>query len=288
MSNMAQTISTVSTFVRGIEDIGAEIELIALNARVKAAHTGDQGRTLGVIAMEIQNLSVDARNRTGRVAGILTRISSVADRLSDMAKSSDVSEIVGGIEGHFETVLGNLAALDADLGRDIGHLSGLSSELVTKINGLTSSIHFHDLVSDQLLDLDKEITVLAAKFSPFAADLESARQPEKLREQLSRYTMDSERLVHLSVLGHHETTHDQGDVDLFSDNDVELFDNDSVELFADDNVELFADDNVELFDDNVELFDAQPGDADASQPQAATAGKPADPEDDLGDNVELF
>ena len=32
--------------------------------RVKAAHTGDQGRTLGVIAMEIQNLSVDARNRT--------------------------------------------------------------------------------------------------------------------------------------------------------------------------------------------------------------------------------
>ena len=288
MSNMAQTISTVSTFVRGIEDIGAEIELIALNARVKAAHTGDQGRTLGVIAMEIQNLSVDARNRTGRVAGILTRISSVADRLSDMAKSSDVSEIVGGIEGHFETVLGNLAALDADLGRDISHLSGLSSELVTKINGLTSSIHFHDLVSDQLLDLDKEITVLAAKFSPFAADLESARQPEKLREQLSRYTMDSERLVHLSVLGHHETTHDQGDVDLFSDNDVELFDNDSVELFADDNVELFADDNVELFDDNVELFDAQPGDADAGQPQAATAGKPADPEDDLGDNVELF
>jgi methyl-accepting chemotaxis protein len=269
MSNMAETISTVSTFVRGIEDIGAEIELIALNARVKAAHTGDQGRTLGVIAMEIQNLSVDARNRTGKVTGILTRISSVADRLSDMAKTSDVSGIVGGIEGRFETVLGNLASLDADLGRDIDHLSGLSSELVTRINGLTSSIHFHDLVSDQLLDLEKEITGLAARFSPFASDLESARQPEKLREQLSRYTMDSERLVHLSVLGHHEAAHAQSDVDLFGDNDVELFDDNNVELFD---------------DDNVELFDAQP----AGQPQAAAAGKPADPEDDLGDNVELF
>jgi hypothetical protein len=175
-----------------------------------------------------------------------------------------------------------LAALDADLGRDIGHLSGLSSELVTKINGLTSSIHFHDLVSDKLLDLEKEITGLAARFSPFAADLENARQPEKLREQLSRYTMDSERLVHLSVLGHHEATHDQGDVDLFGDNDVELFDNDSVELFADDNVELFS-------DDNVELFDAEPSEeANAGQPQAAAAGKQPDPEDDLGDNVELF
>lgn len=136
------------------------------------------------------------------------------------------------------------------------------------------------MVSDQLLELEKEITALAARFTPLAAELESARQPEKLREQLSRYTMDSERLVHLSVLGHHDAAQDQGDVDLFGDNDVELFDNDTVELFSDD--------NVELFDDNVELFDAQPGDADAGQPRTAAADKPADPEDDLGDNVELF
>ncbi len=265
MSHMAETISTVSTFVRGIEDIGAEIELIALNARVKAAHTGDQGRTLGVIAMEIQNLSVDARTRTGRVAGILTRISSVADRLSVMARTSDVSGLVGGIESRFETVLGNLAVLDADLGRDITHLSGLSTELITQINNLTSSIHFHDLVSGQLLDLEKEITVLAEKFAPFATELETARQPEKLREQLSRYTMDSERLVHLSVLGHHADAHAGGEVDLFGDNDVELF--------GDDNVELFGDDNVELFD---------------APPIAAGPGKPDEPEDDLGDNVELF
>lgn len=265
MSHMAETISTVSTFVRGIEDIGAEIELIALNARVKAAHTGDQGRTLGVIAMEIQNLSVDARNRTGRVAGILTRISSVADRLSVMARTSDVSGRVGDIESRFETVLDNLAVLDADLGRDIAHLSNLSTELITQINSLTSSIHFHDLVSSQLLDLEHEITVLAEKFAPFAAELESARQPEKLREQLSRYTMDSERLVHLSVLGHHADAHTGGEVDLFGDNDVELF--------GDDNVELFGDDNVELFD---------------AESNAAGAGKPGESEDDLGDNVELF
>lgn len=281
MSSMAETISTVSTFVRGIEDIGAEIELIALNARVKAAHTGDQGRTLGVIAMEIQNLSVDARNRTGKVAGILTRISTVADGLAVMARTSDVSALVGGIEGHFEAVLGNLAALDADLSRDIAHLSGLSTELVTQINSLTSSIHFHDLVSDQLLELENEITDLLGGFSPFAAELETARQPEKLREQLSRYTMDSERLVHLSVLGHHGAASGHGDADLFDDNDVELFDDDAVELFDNDNVELFG-------DDNVELFDAGPGDAGEGRAHATNAGKPKDPEEDLGDNVELF
>jgi len=279
MSHLAETISTVSTFVHGIEDIGAEIELIALNARVKAAHTGDQGRTLGVIAMEIQNLSVDARARTGTVAEILNRISSVAERLSTLARDSDVSEMVGGIQGRFETVLDHLAGLDAELGTNVAHLSELSTGLVSQINALTSSIHFHDLVSGQLLNLEKEITVLKDTFAPFSAELDTARQPEKLREQLSRYTMDSERLVHLSVLGHHGDAHDNGEVDLFGDNDVELFGDDDVELFTNDNVELFDDDNVELFADaNVELFDGQP-----SAPK-----KKAEPEEDLGDNVELF
>lgn len=261
MSGMAETISTVSSFVHGIEDIGAEIELIALNARVKAAHTGDLGRTLGVIAMEIQNLSMEARTRTGEVAQILNRISELAGRLSELARSSDVSELVVGIQGRFETVLTHLAELDAELGNDIERLSGLGTELITRIHTLTSSIHFHELVSTQLHELEKAVRELEAGFTPFSEELDAARQPEKLKEQLSRYTMDSERLVHLAVLGHHEDN-DDSDVELFGDGDVELF--------GDDNVELFGDDNVELFE----------------EPEGE-AKKDAS-EDDFGDNVELF
>lgn len=281
MSHMAETISTVSTFVRGIEDIGAEIELIALNARVKAAHTGEQGRTLGVIAMEIQNLSLSARTRTATVAEILNQISVVADRLSSLARSSDVSEMAGALQGRFETVLSQLSGLDAELERDIRQLSGLGTGLVSQISALTSSIHFHELVAEQLLTLEKEIKVLEDRFGPFQALLDSAGQPEKLREQLSRYTMDSERLVHLSVLGHHHgDVQGGGDVDLFDDGDVELFGDDNVELFGDDNVELFGDDNVELFDD-------QPAASKAGTPPGSGKKRP-ESEEDLGDNVELF
>ena len=263
MAGMAQTIATMGTFVRGIEDIGEEIELIALNARVKAAHTGDQGRTLGVIAMEIQNLSMDARNRTGRVAGILTRISTVAERLSELARASDVADRVEGIQCSFEAVLDRLAGLDSDLGLRIGQLSKLAQGLVGQLRSLASSIRFHEAVSPQLLGLEKEIIELESAFRPFAGALDAARQPEKLQAQLSRYTMDSERLIHLAVLGHQAAP--------TASDDVELFGDDGVELFGDDNVELFGDDNVELFDAG--------GDKDAG-----TAGS----DDDLGDNVELF
>ena len=300
MSGMAETISTVSSFVHGIEDIGAEIELIALNARVKAAHTGDLGRTLGVIAMEIQNLSVEARTRTGEVAEVLNRISELAGRLSELALSSDVTELIGGIQGRFESVLGRLAELDSELGGDIERLSGLGRDLTDRIHALTSSIHFHEQVSGQLRELESAVLDMETAFEPFGNELDAARQPEKLREQLSRYTMDSERLIHLAVLGGHDadTPAEDDGVDLFGDDDgVELFgDDNGVELFGDDNVELFGgDDNVELFgDDNVELFgdDDNPSDGSVATPETPgpekTGKGKAEPEEDLGDNVELF
>jgi methyl-accepting chemotaxis protein len=279
MTGMAETISTVSSFVRGIEDIGTEIEIIALNARVKAAHTGDQGRTLGVIAMEIQNLSAEARNRTGEVASILNRISRLAERLSDLARSSDVSELVGGIQNRFDAILGKLSALDHELEQDIGSLSVLAKEIGSHIHDLTDSIDFHERVSEQLLELEQTIIGLEKPFEALEEVLDAARQPEKLKEQLSRYTMDSERLIHLSILGHdgadeHAAPTDGDDVELFGDDDVELFGDDSVELFEDDGVELFGDDSVELFDD--------------PRPEAGKDDGKTEPEDDLGDNVELF
>jgi len=319
LSGMADTISTVSSFVHGIEDIGAEIELIALNARVKAVHTGELGRTLAVIAMEIQSLSVDARTRTGKVAEILTHISSLADRLAALAKSSDVAELVGGIQGRFETVLEHLAGLDDELASNIDELSGQGRDLVTQIRDLTSSIRFHKLVSAQLRELEENVTSLQTGFTPFSKELDAARQPEKLKAQLSRYTMDSERLVHLAVLGGH-AEESSGGTDLFGDDDVELFGDDNVELFGDDNIELFdapdsaggpgsqedgLGDNVELFgDDNVELFDT-PSPADGSgnsddgfgdnvelfgdeDTNPAAAPQPAETQAELGDNVELF
>lgn len=240
MGGMAQTIATVGTFVRSIEHIGEEIELIALNARVKANHTGEMGRTLGVIAMEIQQLSVDARSRTGAVSEILSRISALAEHLSALASASDVTKTVEEIQERFEAVLDHLAELDAELGHSVDNLSSLGQDLVARIRALTSSIRFHELVSDQLLGLEGEIKSLEAGYEPYAGLLDTARQPEMLQQQLSRYTMDSERLVHLSVLGHQHAEPSDDGVELFGE-DVDVSPESGTGSDDDlgDNVELF-------------------------------------------------
>jgi len=257
MSQVATTVAEVSSFVADIEEVGSEIELIALNASVKAAHTGEQGRALGVLAVAIQHLSVDARSHTERVAEKLHDISNTASYLNDLAVSANIGDMVRALNNDFTSLLAHLGGLDAEMKHGVQSLSAQGQTLVCQISGLTSSIHFHDMVSAQLGDLEQEIVVLQQGFAPFEAELTAASQPDKLKEQLARYTMDSERLVHLTVLGHGE----------------------ALPAADSDEVELFGDDNVELFDDGVELFDA---------PAPAEPADAGSPEDDFGDNVELF
>ncbi|MDY0308000.1 MAG: methyl-accepting chemotaxis protein [Desulfovibrionaceae bacterium] len=267
MAEVAGTVSQVAAFVADIEEVGAEIELIAINASVKAAHTGDQGRALGVLAVAIQRLSVDARQHTALVTEKLTAISRAASRLNDLAQSADVGDLVAELNDKFSGLLDALAGLDSDMKNGVLRLSEMTGSLTTQIREATGSIHVHTLVGEELDALEAEIAAMGEHFTAFKDELDAASQPEKLKEQLSRYTMDSERLVHLAVIGHESGTEDavQGD-------DVELFD-----------------DNIELFD-GVELFDETPPPTAPTPPVTETPAQTAavEVEEDLGDNVELF
>lgn len=277
MAEVAETVSQVSTFVADIEEVGAEIELIALNASVKAAHTGDQGRALGVLAVAIQHLSVDARHHTELVTGKLTEISRTASHLNELAQSSNVGDMVSVLQDKFSAVLNCLAGLDTDMKTGVGDLSNMAGALGAQIRNVADGINFHHQVGQELRDLERDVAALGERFAPFRDALDAARQPEKLKEQLARYTMDSERLIHLAVLGHgagEAATNPASD-------DVELFT---------DGVELFGDDNVELFGNGVELF----GDTDGAtgrpglSPETSVQPTAVEPDDDFGDNVELF
>lgn len=280
MTSMAETISTVAEFVDDIEDIGVEIELIALNANVKAAHTGEKGRALSVLAVEIQHLSLQARTQTAEVTTILNTVTDTAQEMIIAAQSADLARQSVEIQAAFTGVLERLASLDQSLHTDIAQLSELGETLVRDLETLTSSIHVHNEVANEIADLEAGLGTLLQTLDPFHEILDAARQPDALRDQLARYTMDSERLVHLAVLGHHDEASpadSAGDVDLFDD-DIELFD---------DGIELF-DDGVELFDDGIELFDSADTSAHEATPPLPARSEALADEDEFGDNVELF
>ncbi len=80
---VTRTIDELSAFVGDIEEVGTEIELIALNARVTAAKTGVEGAALGVLAEGVRNLSDTSRDQTRTVSDTLARVTNIAKSLGD-------------------------------------------------------------------------------------------------------------------------------------------------------------------------------------------------------------
>lgn len=293
MSTVAGTVSEIASFVDDIEDVGSEIELIALNAAIKAAHTGDEGRALGVLAGAIQHLSTDARGHTRVVSDMLRKIADAAATLEQSSSQYTETGQLTAMAGRQEELMGRLRQVNATFQSLFAEVGDESKALGHALEELAGSITLDQDVCPGLNEARRELDTLVRLAREAVPEADDVGRPERLKELLARYTMEAERMVH-------ETTFGAAAVAAAGagDDEVELFGDDAdaddgIELFGDDadadGVELFGDDGdddgidgVELFDaddDTVELFD-QDGDGDKEAP--ASEGE------DLGDNIELF
>ena len=107
MQAVAPAIGDMAKFLLDIERIEIAIERIALNACIKAAHLGEEGAALGVLAEATQNLLGDTRQQTQAVSGSLKSIKAAAQQLS-------LDQGAG--EGQVEV---DVASLVTDLGTSI-------------------------------------------------------------------------------------------------------------------------------------------------------------------------
>ena len=71
------------TFIGDIEKIGIEIRMIGLNACIRAAHVGEKGTALGVLADSIHQLSGDTSGLTDAISENLKKVIQAARELTD-------------------------------------------------------------------------------------------------------------------------------------------------------------------------------------------------------------
>ncbi|MFZ5452540.1 MAG: hypothetical protein ACOZF2_11855 [Thermodesulfobacteriota bacterium] len=204
MQAVVPAIDDMSNFLLDIERIEIAIERIALNACVQAAHLGDQGAALGVLAEATQNLVGETRQQTRAVSGHLKSINAAARQLSlDRGVDEDQAEV-------------DVAALVTDLGSVLKTLASLNENV---ISGLTQVDHQGKSLSADLTKAGGEITVheyarealdqvigglgeLAEQFQthlPDKCEL-TVLGAEGLESLKAQYTMVDERKVHEQIL----------------------------------------------------------------------------------------
>jgi len=203
IGSVAQAVNAMTAFVEEIEDIGLEIELIALNASVRAAHTGSEGQSLGVLAEAIRNLSENTHANTTFVSDSLKKIGAMAKDLGAVTGESgdgrvpEVEKMAGDMRlllDVFEGMNSRIIPLYTSLGAQAGTLG---EGIGQTIGGITI-LERVDTMLRRVITALEAISSQAKEFFPAS---EGKEQEEYLREMEGLYTMEREREIQRHACG---------------------------------------------------------------------------------------
>jgi len=229
MRSVSDTVEDMGGFVHEVEEVGEEIELIALNASVKAAHTGEKGMAMGVLAEDTRKLSVEAGNNTSRVAKGLEEISSSSQNLKEnIQESSELSEKNREIASSISEIVDRLDRVNREVTSLFGEVREKAMSLRNYLEELAEIKELENDVNRELEQVRSDLIGIKEQAREIAPDVDKQELSERLQDMLNRYTMESERLVHKSFSGEQEESFEhsgegeESGFEEFGDN-VELF-----------------------------------------------------------------
>ncbi|MBX3006774.1 MAG: hypothetical protein KF816_01985 [Melioribacteraceae bacterium] len=230
IKSIVEIISDLSKYVLEIEEIGDEIELIALNARVKAAHFGKDGSALGVLAEAIQRLSLEAKTHSSNTTEILRNLELNTNRLKtdfDTEKNNSAVKEINQSINKIELMLEMMKNAENEANTKIKTINkkvnNLNDETDDTINGFSISETAEQVVNSIINELRQSIKILEKKYEITGSREKSVHGLEH------KYTMHSERKIH--------QRYTKGTLNVY--NPSEILTANEAESHYEDNVELF-------------------------------------------------
>jgi hypothetical protein len=198
-----EAIGTMSGFIGEIKNLGIEIRMIALNAAVRAAHAGENGLALGVLAESIQQLSSATARQTERIAADLTLVVTAA---SELARRVHRGQDEAGKEPRemaqeMARTLESLRQIDAGTLATLARITAEGASLAGDIATLSAKIGVHERFDREIREVNGALERLAAALRADLPGGGKGTPPLVENGAEDRYTMNSERVIHRAVLG---------------------------------------------------------------------------------------
>lgn len=229
MTSLSDMVSEMSVFIREIEYMGQNLQLIALNARIKAAHIGQEGASLDTISGGIYELSKNSR-------GLTKDLSEMLGAIVDLAKGfdADIAEIRHSQEKQVQEMMDNLQGIIRSLHQVNDNVLTIITDMNTTGESLMADIQKslgEFRVKERMeADIDKARKAMDMVLSEASKTLPDDYLWDKeayLKNLDTIYTMKSERDIHMRHKKNDEIAdtacnEDAGDSQGLGDN-VELF-----------------------------------------------------------------
>jgi len=197
IKSVVTIVNELAAQVREIEEIGSELEIIALNARVKAARTGDNGMALGVIAESIQNLSLEAKSQTVSTIDVFKSIETTSIKLSGHSlqnAESDNADSIFATNKEISELVNLIIKQEEDAGKLIETLHKGVDKLNNDINETRANLDVHNEFKFSIERIKEDFENISGLIdNSIGVDPNKSRNIQAL---MKNYTMNSERRIH--------------------------------------------------------------------------------------------
>lgn len=201
VTSILDTVRDMSGFATDISRMGTEMRFVAMNASINAARIGDRGVSLGVLAINTQELARQTSDDIQVIADALQSIFSVAQTLSSHSdSSSDLhSTFMQGLNAEFQSVRNDLHTLDEQLGSTLKDIDAHSRQLSADVSAAAERMQSPYALQAEIHGLSDSLESYAARIFSGLTD-EEQRSYSLLANLESGYTMQAERELHRAHL----------------------------------------------------------------------------------------
>ncbi|MEW6419554.1 MAG: methyl-accepting chemotaxis protein [Nitrospirota bacterium] len=205
VSDVSELIGRMSENVSNIVLISDSISLLALNAIIKVARTGESGGALEVLADKIRILSQQTKDEiekgASKINSILDKSAVFRNKLSEVLNEQFAS--ADEIGGELRSAAQGLIAAEKSLINAMTEISKITNSLKTDTSHLVGGIRFDDTVKSGAGNIIQKLKIILKEVDEnisYGTEDKGFTATTNMSDLARRYTMEAEWENHKSVI----------------------------------------------------------------------------------------
>lgn len=171
IQNLANNVANIAEFTATISDIARKTKLLALNAGVEAARSGEYGRGFAVIASEVKALSEQTTTATEKIVSLIGEVKSSTD--GALIAVEKISKAIDGVSSASIQISDSIKAQTEaakSIARSVAETESAAAEVTSRIQQVASEAGASgdlaqkvDKISSNIADQVSELQTLLVK-----------------------------------------------------------------------------------------------------------------------------